>query len=354
MMVAHGPDSFGLQEWKYLTVYFCPLLFLPVLVWAVRNLLCAVRGIIQFGVLVWTLVALIQTFVNPDSFTFLLGSWANMGVDIVSSGRGVVGLAPEPWYHACHVILLSTVLGLLGARWPWIALGILDALMLAKSTGGAACLFAGCVIGVFSLRWDARNRGFALLGCLALCVGCWALLTVDSTGRFGQLTREIISDPWSVVLTDHSANVRVAGVYASLWLFANSWGTPVGIGHVGWLMARDALLDQHPWMIDLSLVGPASGLGTVLFQGGFLAMPMFLVLGMRFLRASGGFVARSLASASLVVVICQFSLVSGAFWLVYACLLASTRTACGCGYVSDHWVVGNLRYGRRTNVARGS
>lgn len=319
LFMACAAGTPGLQEFKYLIAFLAPAVYLPTLALMVRYRATATRRIIQTSLLVWFSVSVVQALFDPSFMSFVLGRWSEVAIDVAESGRGTIGLAPEPWYHAGHVIMITAAAAMLGSRWPWIALGIVDVLLLARSSGGTACVVAGVLASVACSRWSGRKSLIAISVAVAILILTWLVAEVDREGRFGGLVGGMLSDPVELLRSDYSMNARLSGLYSAIVLPVHSYGMPAGMNHEAWLRARESMLASNPWMIDLSLVGPASGLGALAFQGGILVLPALGTVALRILWVRSGIMARSLACASLAVVCCQYSVASGAFWLVYAC-----------------------------------
>ncbi len=56
---------------------------------------------------------------------------------------------------------------------------------------------------------------------------------------------------------------------------------PHGMSHDAWLAMGQRLVNRYDWLLDISQVGPPSGVGVVLYQAGFLAVPFLVVAIMR-------------------------------------------------------------------------
>src|SRR5262249_27394612 len=119
------------------------------------------RRIIEFSVLAWCFVAAVQTFVNPAFMTSLIGSWSEVAEGVVETGRGVLGLAPEPTHHAFHMIIVGASLMILRRSNGLASLCVADAMLLARSASALLSLVLGA--GVLFLRKPSRLIAFTLV-----------------------------------------------------------------------------------------------------------------------------------------------------------------------------------------------
>jgi hypothetical protein len=319
------------QEYKYLLSYVSPLVLTVGLVSFLHEYASVARRLLAGAIAVWIGLAFVQTAYRPDFGTFLLGAWGASAVDIVQSGRGVLALAPEPTHHAFHILLLAAGLTLLdvSGRWtPLAALAVLDALVLAGSSSAALTLLLGAAV-LFVWR-----RPFS--GLIAGALGWWlwprvpgvlaAILGDES--RFYLLVADFIKDPGAALVADYSANIRLGGVYA---IFVDIWQHhfwPRGLAWATWTATRLSALRAHDWIADLSLVGPASGIGILLFQAGALAIAPLGLMFRRVLQLRGRtlFVQVLLISA-LIVFVGQYYLSAPGFSLLYACAIHRAMVA---------------------------
>lgn len=323
------------QEYKYLLTYLSPLLLTPAFLATMRHSPTMTVRLLQVSIAVWLLVALIQLLVSPQFATHWLGQWGEAAEDIALSGRGVMGLAPEPTHHAFHVLLLASCLVLLdrGRISITLALGcLLDAVLVAASS--SALMVLALATGLWLLRsYMVLALVAAALGLLAWPHIPWLSETLLGSGaRMTLLLRELVNDPAYFLQSDHSVNIRIGGMWASL---SESWRSgllPHGLSHEAWQFARENALKIYPWLFDLSGVGPPSGIGVLLFQGGFLVLPFLALFTWRLLYGvRGNVVAHLLLLAVPLVFLSQFYLSSPMFALVYACAISRCRSNSSAG-----------------------
>lgn len=311
------------QEYKYLVSYLSPLLLtIPLLRYLSHHHAAALR-VLQFSILLWIIIAITQKFFDPTFLGFVIGHWSESSLDIVESGRGVLGLAPEPTHHAFHILLLAAALALLdSSNWSrtLLAFCIADAVLLAASSS------AILVLGISGVIWSLiyKQRWIFLLAILALTIWTVGFSEQESFGsdlRVGQLFHLIMADPTSVLAVDYSLNVRIGGMIAVLSEVFGSALIPFGMSLQSWGTARDTLLTELPWLMDLSSVGPPSGIGQLLFQAGAFGAVFICLMFRRILNSCTSNLGRILLIASPLVFLSQYYISAPTFALLYACAL---------------------------------
>lgn len=314
------------QEYKYLVSYLSPaLLTIPLLAYLKSHKELAV-GILKFSILIWILTAGIQKFIDPNFLGFLIGNWSESAIDIIQSGRGVLGLAPEPTHHAFHILLLAACFALLipGEQNRWIlVLCVVDALVMAASAS------AFLVLGISVLVWMFCYRPFWLVVTiiLATCLllfWTWGIFDQASIGgntRIEQLVRSVLEDPRSILTVDYSMNNRLGGMIAViLETFHNSF-IPHGMSHQLWEGTRENLLSNLTWLIDLSNVGPPSGIGMIIFQSGIFGGILIWLIFSRILASHVNSLGRILILATPIIFLGQYYISAPTFSLLYACAI---------------------------------
>lgn len=331
------------QPQKYVLSYLSPLwLGIPALL-VIRFYPETSLVVLRWSIALWFFVSLVQMSISPTFATFLLGQWGEYALDIAASGRGAIGLAPEPTHHGFHMLVLCAVMVLLDpttrGRW-WAALGVFDAVVLAGSSSTLMVLVLGgmtCLI----LRYPVRA---VCLGLAAWLFWCWLPISLSmhagAEGRVYLLLADLLKDPASV-MADRSVNLRLGGLVATLQDIWINGLEPRGMGVERWDEARLDMLERNSWLYDLSEVGAPSGIGMMLFQGGFLVLPFLLLLFRPIVQVRGrSGVAQAIVLAMPFVFLSQYYLSAPAFaWLCGAALyrryLSSgssdmEKIECGC------------------------
>lgn len=313
------------QEYRYLLAYLSPLLMVPAFIKTIQKAPKQTIWILQASIFIWLFVSAVQFLINPLFATSLLGRWGNSAMDIISSGRGVLGLAPEPTHNAFHILLLGAALSLLdNSRLSRLLIYgcIISAVFLAASSSATLALFLATIV------WFLRYK--TIWGIIMIAAGLAFLKSaplifqelLGNDARLTTLLNIFIENPTKFLTVDYSVNVRLGGLWATLTESLQSGWLPNGLSHEAWLQARIEMLRTYNWLLDISLVGPPSGFGLLIFQGGFLVIP-FLFLFARRLLAN----LPETSSGQIIVItvpfifLSQFYLSSPLFSLIYAGIL---------------------------------
>lgn len=309
------------QEYKYLISYLTPVfLTIPLLSYLRKNVSLTVN-ILKISILVWLFVAVVQKILNPSFLGFMIGQWSESSFDIVESGRGVLALAPEPTHHGFHILLLATCLAMLDASKNTrrlLVLCIFDAVVLAASSS------AVLVLGIATIFWVLiyqRRHIFLMVTLMLVFFGVAESLSAVIDNRIGQLINAVVVDPASILTADYSMNMRLGGVIAVFYqVFINAL-MPFGMSTQAWDSARNSLIVDLPWLLDLSLVGPPSGIGIVLFQTGIFGAVMLGLFFKRILATNVSGVGRILVIGAPIIFLSQYYISAPTFSLLYACAL---------------------------------
>lgn len=311
------------QEYKYLLNYLAPLVLTVATVAALQRFPKLTRKVLEVSVCVWFAVALMQTTISPSFMSWAIGSWSDSAEDVVNSGRGVLGLAPEPTHHGFHLLLLGASLALIGGK-RWLPLiCIFEAILLARSSSAVLVL----ALGVAFLNIKHPRRILLAAAMLALVIALFLRFSESfaENVRVLLLLSQFIDDPSSIITLDFSVNMRLGGAYASFHHALSHYLMPQGLSYEHWLAMGQEFLQRHEWLFDISTVGPPTGYGVLLLQGGFLVIP-FIFLSMRtILRAPVDSTAgRLLLFSGVFIFLGQFYISSPMFSLLYGCAIHAT------------------------------
>jgi hypothetical protein len=315
----------NLQEYRYLLVYLSPLLMIPVFITTIQKAPRTTVRILQISIVVWLIVSIIQFIVNPQFATSLIGRRADIALDIALSGRGVLGLAPEPTHNGFHVLLLGAALSLLdSSRFSRLLVFgcCISAIFLASSSSALLAFSLASFIWIFRFK--------PILGIISTIVGMFLLQYsplafqefLGGENRILALLRAFLENPSTFLLADYSVNVRLGGLWATMVDSVQSGLLPNGLAHHTWLVRRADILKTHEWLFDISLTGPPSGFGMLLFQGGFLVIPFIFVFIHTLLRNLPVTpLGQVVVMAIPFIFLSQFYISAPLFSLVYACIL---------------------------------
>jgi hypothetical protein len=311
------------QEFKYLISYVSPLLLtVPILFYLKKYNIIAIK-ILRISIFVWLVVAVVQKLINPNFLIFLIGQWGDSALDILESGRGVLGLAPEPTHHAFHILLLATCLVLLDTKKQsgWLLIFcVIDAVVFAASA--SAILVLGMSVITWSLLY--RQRLIFYISIIILFIFVFRVIDVilmDTNLRIAQLISAVLKEPMDVLTLDYSMNMRLGGLVAVIITTLSHALAPFGMSLEAWEIARENMLNELPWLIDLSSVGPPSGIGQLLFQTGFLGAIFVCMIFRRVLSFRVGSVEKILLITTPFIFLSQYYISAPTFSLLYACAL---------------------------------
>lgn len=311
----------NVQEYKYLLNYVSPLILtmacFTLLEWDGRR----VGQLVSASILIWFWIGMTQTLLNASFMTQLLGEWGSLAGDIAASGRGVIGLAPEPTHHAFHMILLGGCAMLLRQpRWT-IVLSAISVMLLARSANGALVLTLAAAIALTVYRPRVLVLVITLfLGVILLGLGNW-VLGVGEGNRLLTLLGRLLSNPIILITEDYSTNMRIGGAIAGLLDVGESGFFPRGLSAQTWSDARPVLIEHFPFLIDISGTGVPSGYGVLLFQAGILAVPFIWISITRVVSTRADPYSRIFIFAVPLVFVFQYYVSAPQFALAYACAI---------------------------------
>lgn len=312
----------NLREVQYWIAYVSPLFIVPAAVWAISVDRAEAVRIVEWGVLAWVALGLVQLTVAPNALTFLVAGREDLGSRILESGRGVLAFAPEPTHHGFHLLLLAGTIALLGGR-RWIALlAVAAAVLVARSAGAAMALALGFAI------WCAVSpvrRGWLLGAGAAAGLLLLPILLIGDDLRIVQVFRRGVEGGIGVFLMDASVNMRFSGSVMPIRYALSNGLIPFGLSQEMWLDIRDEILTRHRWIYALSENGPATGFGLILLQGGWLALPPLALFAKRFLWDNRDGLGGFLAAVAFAIFLNQIYISAASFGLVLAALICARR-----------------------------
>lgn len=266
----------NVQEYKYLLTYISPLIIAGACVTALDWNRALVARLIAGSIVIWFWIAMVQALLNPAFITFFLGEWGNAAADIAASGRGVMGLAPEPTHHAFHMLLLAGGIALLGRhRWA-ILLCLISVVLLARSANGILVLGLALAVALFVYRPRLAMLLFLVVfGIIALPIGDMVLAVAEGN-RVLTLVGIVLSNPVDLMLEDFSTNIRVGGALAGFLEAGVQLLYPQGLSSQYWAAHRETMMVNYPFLMNISTVGVPSGYGVILFQAGILVVPFII------------------------------------------------------------------------------
>lgn len=311
------------REFSYLISYLTPLFTTVVCYWMLRRYRQLAVRLLTVSICLWSIVGLIQTIGFPSFLTEFASHNEALGRNILNSGRGTLGFAPEPTHFGFHMLLLGTVMYLLrGPIWV-VALAMGAMLLLAKSSSALLALVLG-VIAWACIRPFLRIWVFVSIAGLLVSSVIIPLLFDDSY-RITRIILSVYYNGLDIFLLDYSINARLSGMLAPFYLFLYQAMIPLGMQLENWDVVREYMLGQFPWIIALSGSGPASGIGLILLQGGILGVPVVIYITTRFIFTLGRKPEGVLVAGCFFVFMSQFYLAAPTFGLVLAAIILRSQ-----------------------------
>jgi hypothetical protein len=266
-------EDFDLRTLKNLATFISPILIVPSVFWLIDHELHLFNLLIRSGSVIWICVAFIQLTFDPY---FMSGFAISQDViaDILNSGRGITGLAPESTHYGLFMLCISVSLVRLGNNLINTFL-ILSAVLLSFFSFSSS-MFLILLLALFIYLLKSKPRLFFLLTfpLFFLFILHWSFDIYSSFNiRPIKLISTFFDDPLTAIIEDRSANARIGGLIASIQLiFKSIYSLPHGLNNDTWLDFRLEILSENDWLDSLSLNGLPSGYGILLFQGGIISL----------------------------------------------------------------------------------
>lgn len=323
MVLLQLPLGLQTRELAYLISYLTPLVTTAAAFWMLRLYPDMVRKLLIAAAVIWFAVSLIQLSISPTFLTSFVSNDPNLATDILASGRGTIGLAPEPTHSAFHNLLIGASLVMVGGPAWAIGLCIASAFILAKSSS------AVLIIGLGLLIWAVRHPFWGWVAALPLIFPQFAIQTLsllaNEQSRLGSIISRLKDLDPTLLLQDYSINLRLAGASMPILYSIKDFLLPQGVSIENWMDQRNRILAEQTWVFDLSSSGPASGFGLYLVQGGIIALPVVLYFMYRLILRGQPYFASFVTIVVFTIFLGQFYLSTPIFGLFYAALIVRTR-----------------------------
>ncbi|HMO68651.1 MAG TPA: hypothetical protein PKE25_08330, partial [Novosphingobium sp.] len=145
--------------------------------------------------------------------------------------------------------------------------------------------------------------------------------------RVVALAREFYDDPFYLLTSDTSANMRLGGIVVGFKEIVGNAVLPFGMAHETWLDRIGPILSRNGWLLALSEAGVPSGILIVVFQAGvFGLVPLGWMIWRMLSRPRSHFEAL-LVSVMVFVFFSQYMISTPGFGLIYGAVLARRRWA---------------------------
>lgn len=280
---------------------------------------------LKVSIIAWFFVGFVQAFINQDFLNFLLGELSGNSIVAGRGGRGVIGLAPEPTHYGFHIVLLGLGLYSLFPNKLYLSLALIQALVFAKSSSALLAIVLG---SIFYLIFHKKMVSlFITITCLIIYFYIESLINLmdqvvsEDSSRIIKMVVFFFQNPIDLFLTDTSLNARIGGLFVTFKAVFNNFFLPHSISHKSWINATIELLQKNQWLIVLSYSQSPSGIGSILFQIGFLFFPYLYTFIKSIYKVTTIVRNNIFAYSVLIIGLSQYSLVSGDIGLVFGIFL---------------------------------
>ncbi|WP_126175984.1 hypothetical protein [Tsuneonella rigui] len=335
------------QEVKYLLIYLSPAIFAAAGFATVILYPKQADRAVLFAAVAWIFVGLVQTLFQPDFATGLVGVFGNAAGDIVDSGRGTLGLAPEPTHFGFHMIILAAALLLVGGRNGMAIACLVTAVLIARSSSAVLSLALGGFIFLCLFAKWAR-LGLLLIVPFYLMVGAIVhsgALPADL--RITSLLTEFYQDPLYLVTSDASTNARLGGIYVGVQEIFKNLFLPAGLSSETWLARVGPIMSENLWLMNLSYSGIPSGILIVIYQIGIFGLLLLGFLLYRLLTGLRSHFETLLICAAVFVFFSQYLISTPGFGLLYGLALARRQVGIASTNRGDSYVAARVQHRQR-------
>ena len=254
---------------------------------------------LKYTVYIWFFVGTIQTFVYPNFLTFLLPRGVSEG--LIASGRGIIGLAPEPTFYGMMCLIFGMIAYLnfndkKDIRKIYILLAI-QIFIYSRSSltifiiASAFCLY----IGIKLFKQNGIKTFFAF--CIFTTFFYYLINMENSflaSFRVGALFRILMNNPELFLTLDDSVNERFVHVFFPTYGFLENWGLPNGYDNFTQFFEDckknsdiNYLISDYVYEKEATRI--MSGLGSILFELGVIGLLLLKVVSNLCLNVLNGY-----------------------------------------------------------------
>lgn len=266
--------AYGKFEVRSVAGYFCLVLF----AWAgytINREGLASQKLVCWSIGIWALAAMLEASFSGTLLLFLLPRVST------SAGRGVVGLAPEPFHYAATLLMMFILIrfcfmkGLINSKWYWWScLGVVfQVALLARSASIALSLVLYPVLlAIFPIRPKRLLVVFALL--LATYFSLRYMRDAYADVRIVSIGNIALENPQLLLAGDASIDERVSHIAVSFHGFWSSLPFAFGHGTAAWSTYLQRTLLEHFSFLPESSKGDRimSAYGSALFELGYAGL----------------------------------------------------------------------------------
>lgn len=310
------------QELKYLLIYVSPLVFAIAAFAVTTEYPKLTDRMIVIAAGAWMFTGAVQATIAPGFLTQLVGSFSESANVVIESGRGVLGLAPEPTHFGFHMVILATLLAIVGGRNRMSLACLVTAVLLARSSSALLALVLGAFIYLlFFGRW-ARLLLVAIIPLYYLLGAILSTGILPEDTRLVSLLQTFYADPWYLVTSDGSANARLGGIIVGLQEIGRNGLMPAGLSWSNWVDAIGPAMGRNPWLLLLSDSGIPSGTLIVIYQLGMVGLVLMGFIHLRLLRGMRSHYEAFLMCSVVFVFLSQYMISTPGFGLILGVIIA--------------------------------
>jgi len=178
-------------------------------------------AILKFAIIIYLVVALVQTFIYIDFMSFVLNRLSGAG----SGGRGVNSLSTEPTFYGLICLFLLLIISELEMtnKKFYIFLLLFQIIFLSQSSLTILLLL---IFGFFYVLFKLSPMTI-FLASITYILLFYVVTISDIQTRSIVIATKFITNP-EVLLIDASINSRAAHIYFSIKGFFDNYGVPAG------------------------------------------------------------------------------------------------------------------------------
>lgn len=254
---------------------------------------------LKYTVYIWFFVGTIQTFVYPNFLTFLLPRGVSEG--LIASGRGIIGLAPEPTFYGMMCLIFGMIAYLnFNEKKDIKKIYILLAIQIFIYSRSSLTIFilacAFCLyIGIKLFKQNGIKTFFAF--CIFTTFFYYLINMENSflaSFRVGVLFRILMNNPELFLTLDDSVNERFVHVFFPTYGFLENWGLPNGYDKFTQFFEDckknsdiNYLISDYVYEKEATRI--MSGLGSILFELGVIGLLLLKVVSNLCLNVLNGY-----------------------------------------------------------------
>lgn len=226
---------------------------------------------------IWISIGFLQIF-NKNLFT----GWRIRKV--ITSDRGVISLANEPAYFVIILLIITLILLVINyeKNKKYIILTIIYSIILAQNAVGV--IYSIMLYIIFNIKNININKlmKFILIPFI-LFIMIIIYMNIDKNSRLTYLITQIILNPFDLLFTDVSLNIRFAHIYISIKAFLYDFMIPHGV--LSWaneyynnVISNPTLFIEPLYRFEDATNKIVSMNGALLYEIGLLSIPMYIFL----------------------------------------------------------------------------